>query len=28
MDDKHRGENGYEFNSVACLDCHPSGRAD
>jgi hypothetical protein len=28
MDSKHRGENGYSYNSVACLNCHPRGIAD
>ncbi len=28
MDDKHRGENGYQYNSARCLDCHPRGIAD
>jgi len=28
MDDKHSGESGYEYNSLACLDCHPTGRED
>jgi predicted CXXCH cytochrome family protein len=27
MDDKHRGENGYEYTSSGCLDCHPRGNA-
>jgi predicted CXXCH cytochrome family protein len=26
MDDKHSGEDDYEFTSMACLDCHPTGR--
>ena len=25
MDDKHSEENGYEYVSTACLDCHPNG---
>ncbi len=25
MDDKHSGENGYQYNSNACLNCHPNG---
>jgi hypothetical protein len=28
MDDKHSEENDYSYNSVACLDCHPTGRED
>ena len=28
MDNEHRGENGYSYNSAACLDCHPRGDAD
>jgi hypothetical protein len=28
MDDKHSGEDGYEYNSIACLQCHPAGKAD
>jgi len=27
MDNKHRGENGYAYNSTSCLHCHPTGRA-
>jgi hypothetical protein len=26
MDDKHRGVNGYVWQSSACYDCHPNGR--
>ncbi|MDH3479353.1 MAG: hypothetical protein OEO20_13740, partial [Gemmatimonadota bacterium] len=26
MDDEHRGENGYVYESTACLRCHPDGR--
>jgi len=26
MDDKHRGEQGYSYNSAECLRCHPRGR--
>ena len=26
MDDKHRGVNGYQYNSAACYRCHPNGR--
>ena len=25
MDDKHKEENGYEYVSTACLECHPNG---
>jgi hypothetical protein len=25
MDDKHSGENDYQYNSIACLECHPRG---
>ena len=28
MDDKHSEEGRYEYNSLACLDCHPVGRAE
>jgi hypothetical protein len=28
MDNKHSDENGYEYNSMACLECHPTGRAE
>jgi hypothetical protein len=28
MDDKHKGENGYVYNSLNCYACHPNGRAD
>lgn len=28
MDDKHSGEQGYEYNSIACLECHPRGSED
>jgi len=27
MDDKHRGESGYSYDSNACLRCHPNGRS-
>lgn len=27
MDDEHRGRNGYQYLSTACLSCHPSGRS-
>jgi hypothetical protein len=27
-DNQHNEERGYEYNSVACLDCHPDGRAE
>ncbi len=26
MDDKHRGERGYAWESAACLNCHPQGK--
>ena len=25
MDEEHQGEDGYIYNSIACLDCHPDG---
>ena len=25
MDDKHSGETDYQYNSIACLECHPRG---
>lgn len=28
MDDVHRGENGYAYESSRCLDCHPNGDSD
>ncbi|MGW8315718.1 MAG: cytochrome c3 family protein, partial [Bacteroidales bacterium] len=28
MDDKHSGESGYTYNSMACLECHPRGSGD
>jgi len=28
MDSEHRGENGYIYNSTACLECHPNGKED
>jgi hypothetical protein len=28
MDDKHSGESGYTYNSIACLECHPRGSGD
>jgi hypothetical protein len=27
MDSKHRGRNGYRYDSLACYSCHPNGRA-
>ncbi len=27
MDNKHREENDYQYNSNACLSCHPNGRS-
>ena len=27
MDDKHRGRNGYVYDSLTCYGCHPSGRS-
>ncbi|MCA9750925.1 MAG: hypothetical protein KC591_01945, partial [Gemmatimonadetes bacterium] len=27
VDNDHRGENGYQYNSAACYNCHPRGRA-
>lgn len=27
MDDKHRGRPGYQYNSNACLNCHPTGNS-
>ncbi len=27
-DDEHKGINGYSYNSLACLACHPTGDAD
>ncbi|MBZ0267879.1 hypothetical protein K8I85_06975 [bacterium] len=27
-DDDHRGENGYQYSSPACYDCHPDGQKD
>ena len=27
MDDKHKGRQGYAYDSNACLSCHPTGRA-
>ncbi|MBN2805958.1 MAG: hypothetical protein JXR22_04815, partial [Prolixibacteraceae bacterium] len=26
MDKEHRGENGYRYESTACLSCHPQGK--
>ncbi|MBL8222867.1 MAG: hypothetical protein JNL62_26750 [Bryobacterales bacterium] len=26
MDDKHKGRQGYAYNSVTCYGCHPQGR--
>jgi hypothetical protein len=28
MDDKHRDERGYAYESPTCLSCHPTGRGD
>jgi len=28
MDDKHSGEQDYQYNSPACLECHPTGDED
>ena len=28
MDSQHNEVNDYSYNSVACLDCHPTGRAE
>ncbi len=28
MDSKHRGRNGYRYESRACYSCHPTGRGD
>ena len=28
MDSKHRGRNGYVYESSACYNCHPRGRGD
>ena len=28
MDDEHQGIGGYLYNSVACLDCHPTGSGE
>jgi hypothetical protein len=28
MDSEHNEVNDYTYNSVACLDCHPTGRAE
>lgn len=28
MNDKHREVNNYSYNSAACYDCHPQGKAD
>jgi Cytochrome c7 and related cytochrome c len=25
MDDKHKGKNGYSYDSISCLNCHPRG---
>ena len=27
MDDKHKDENGYDYVSSLCLECHPNGRS-
>lgn len=26
MDKEHKDENGYVWNSAACLSCHPNGK--
>ncbi len=26
MDDTHKGQNGYRYDSLACTSCHPTGR--
>ncbi len=28
MDDEHKEERNYQYNSTACLDCHPTGRGE
>lgn len=28
MNSKHQGVGGYTYNSIACLECHPSGSAE
>jgi hypothetical protein len=28
MDNKHKGRNGYSYDSAACYRCHPKGNAD
>jgi hypothetical protein len=28
MDNEHDGENGYQYNSLACFTCHPQGRKE
>ncbi len=28
MDNKHKEETGYSYNSNACFDCHPNGKSD
>ncbi len=28
MDSDHSGENGYQYDSIKCLECHPKGIAD
>ena len=28
MVDEHQGVSGYAWNSIACLDCHPTGQGD
>ena len=28
MDDEHQGIGGYAWNSIACLECHPTGDAE
>ncbi|MDP2301193.1 MAG: hypothetical protein Q8N03_02055 [Ignavibacteria bacterium] len=28
MDSEHNGVNGYSYNSIACLNCHPNGTSD
>jgi hypothetical protein len=28
MDDKHKGERGYVYNSQNCYSCHPRGKSE
>ena len=28
MDDEHKDENDYVYNSISCLTCHPTGKSD